>query len=342
MILNTIKQKNMLFFLLLIHSFTETSLALMGTNSSALLPSLSSSSSTLQNPFDYAPITAKTVAATIAAGSLIYYMGLDKYSNKFSLRALERKTILCPTPTARVLGILGLGAAGLYYGCSGKLFNLIPDKKFIIGAMASGVFFYFSFRKKLDTAINEERDAARQAIQERDEVLRREARAIERESQAATERVRQAIERDQAIQERNAARAERDQEHAQVIKLKQDKLFLQAESSLLDARIRNLEEALAEARGQVPQAAHPVARAAEDHLETQLRPREQDLVRREQDLVEREQDLVEREQDLVEREQEVMTAWGRIQEFSNAADKKFEITMELLDAVRQQKINGSR
>ena len=325
----------MLFFLLLIHSFTQTSLALMGTNSSALLPSLSSSSSTLRNPFDYAPITPKTVAATIAAGSLIYYMGLDKYSNKFSLHALTENTILYPTPTTRVLGILGLVKPGLYYSWFGELFNLIADKKFIIGAMASGVFFYFSFRKKLDTAINQERDAARQAIQERNAATERERQATERarviERDRATAGPAQVIrERDQVIRERDQAIQERDQEHARARKLIQDKLYLQAESSHLDARIKNLEEALAVARSQVPQAAHPVARAAEDHLETQLRPREQDLVRREQEFA-------RKEQDLVEREQEVMTAWDRIQGFSDAADKKLSTVEKMLEEMRKQK-----
>ena len=143
MILNRINRKSIIFFLLLIHSFTQTSLALMGTNSSALLPSLSSSSSiTLLNRFDYAPIAAVTMTGV----GLLYYVGRGQ-DGKFSLRALERNTICNPTPTTRVLGILGLVKLG-------KLFNLISDKKFIIGAMASGVFFYSSFRKKLDKAIS--------------------------------------------------------------------------------------------------------------------------------------------------------------------------------------------
>ena len=107
MILNTIKHKNMLFFLLLVHSFTQTSLVPAINFGGFSRPSLPSLDSLPRLYLETLQSAAPIAATTLAGAGLVYYMG-----RTFSPSCV--KETFNKNPKLSFLGILGLGSIGRF------------------------------------------------------------------------------------------------------------------------------------------------------------------------------------------------------------------------------------
>ena len=159
MILNTIKHKNMLFFLLFVHNFTQTSLPCLG-NSNSFLPSVGLSNLNALGR-DFLKNTPNSLVCSIALSTLL---GMGTENGKFSLKTAMKTAT--NNPKRSLLGFLGLGSyayrSSIMQFFTTQLFNpssisttlqeLSPLKKVGLGlVVASAIAETFSVFKKTNT-----------------------------------------------------------------------------------------------------------------------------------------------------------------------------------------------